>query len=127
MNIHLRKASKRQLFLKAVRDCLDVCGVVESWLQESSNIMDAELYSTEWCWFGKDRKGRRGGGLGFLARKSLKPRTPGPCGNSNILWLEVDCGGRWFIAVVYLIPNEREVENANEQTLSAARHSQVHW
>src|SRR5690242_3216054 len=78
--------------------------------------MDAELYNTDWLWFGKDRSGRRGGGLGFLARKTLKPHISGSCKNSNILWLDVDCFGSWFVAVVYLIPND--VENVNEMTLS---------
>ena len=83
---------------------LSVCGVVESWLKDSSSVMDAELYGTEWQWFGCDRQSRRGGGLGYLVRRALKPRTPKP-GNECILWLEVEFCEKWYIALIYLIPH----------------------
>ena len=66
--------------------------------------MDAELYGTEWVWIGKDRQRRNGGGLGFLVRKSLKPRTPKP-GSESILWLEVEFCEKWFIAIIYITPH----------------------
>ena len=76
LNIHLRDVVKRQSFLKAVVNLnLVLCGVVESWLKNSKELMDAELLNTEWAWYGLDRKRRWGGGLGFLVKKSLKPRV----------------------------------------------------
>ena len=36
------------------------------------------------CGFGKTGKGKKGGGLGFLVNKSLKPRRPKASRNSNI-------------------------------------------
>jgi hypothetical protein len=67
------------------------------------------------CWIGKDRKGRRGGGVGFVVRKVLKPRVAMVSNNSNILWLEVEKGEKWYIAVVYLVPKEQG--NTNDMTL----------
>ena len=53
------------------------------------------LVRTEW---------RESGGLGFLAKKSLKPRLPKP-GKENILWLEVEFCGKWYLALIYLVPS----------------------
>ena len=36
--------------------------------QKSNEVMEAELLGSDWIWVGKDRKGRRGGGIGILAR-----------------------------------------------------------
>jgi len=93
---------------------LDVCGVAESGLVDRMYFMEAELYNSEWSWYGKERKGRRGGGLGFLVKKVLKPRIVRASKNCNLLWLEVATDSRWFLAVVYLIPYD---ESANEKTL----------
>jgi hypothetical protein len=68
--------------------------------------MDAELLGTEWIWVGKDRKDRKGGGIGFVVKKSLNPRVMKVTECNNILWLEVDSGGKWYVAVVYLIPKD---------------------
>ena len=78
--------------------------MVESWLKDSSSVMDAELYGTEWQWFGCDRQSRRGGGLGYLVKRALKPRTPKP-GKECLLWLEVEFCEKWYIALIYLIPH----------------------
>src|SRR6185437_12175307 len=76
LNIHLVSAWKRQQFLKVVCGIdgtdgagLDVCGIVESWLRDSNNMMNLELRNSQWCWYGKDRRRMRGGGLGILAKK----------------------------------------------------------
>jgi hypothetical protein len=117
LNIHLVNKVKRQLFVKAIMEKseLSICGVVESWLVDSAGMMEAEIYGTEWMWLGRGRKGKKGGGLGFLVKKSLKPRLPKASRNSNILWLEVDHEGKWYIAVVYLIP--KDSGEVNEETL----------
>ena len=78
-------------------------------------FMEAELEKSEWAWFGKERKGRRGGGLGFLVKKVLKPRIVRASKNCNLLWIEVATECKWFLAVVYLIPYDAE---ANEKTLT---------
>ena len=104
-NIHLASRTTRQSFVSTVKESkLSVCGVVESWLKGSSNIMDAELFGSDWVWFGKDRMKRKGGGLGFLAKKSLKPRLPKP-GKESILWLEVEFCGKWYLGLIYLVPS----------------------
>src|SRR5690242_3521321 len=44
LNIHLSEAGKRQQFLKSVTELnLVLCGVVESWLRNSREVMEAEL------------------------------------------------------------------------------------
>jgi hypothetical protein len=68
--------------------------------------MEAELFGTEWAWFGKDRKGRPGGGIGFLVRKCLKPRMYKPSKLGSVLWLEFEHVEKWFVAVVYLVPKD---------------------
>jgi len=73
--------------------------------------MEAELLGSDWVWFGKDRKGRRGGGIGILARKKLNPKLLASK-NENILWVGV---GSVYIAVVYLPP--KDPEGVNVQTL----------
>ena len=104
-NIHLASRTTRQSFVNTVKESkLFVCGVVESWLKGSSNIMDAELFGSDWVWLGKDRMKRKGGGLGFLAKKSLKPRLPKP-GKESILWLEVEFCGKWYLGLIYLVPS----------------------
>ena len=103
-NIHLTSRTTRQSFVNTVKESkLFVCGVVESWLKGSSNIMDAELFGSDWVWL-KDRMKRKGGGLGFLAKKSLKPRLPKP-GKESILWLEVEFCGKWYLGLIYLVPS----------------------
>ncbi len=72
--------------------------------------------NTEWSWFGLDRKGRRGGGLGFVVKKALKPRVMKVSKADNILWLEVTSGIKWYVAVVYLLP--KNCGDTNELTLS---------
>ena len=112
LNIHLVNIVKRQAFLKAISSSeVALCGIVESWLQDSSGVMDAELYGTEWVWFGKDRKGKKGGGIGFLARRSLKPRRYKPSKLGNVLWLEVEHVEKWYVAVVYLVPKDGDGVN----------------
>jgi hypothetical protein len=50
---------------------LCVCGVVESFLKDSKNIMEAELYGSEWCWIGKIEKAVEEVGLGLLSERYL--------------------------------------------------------
>ena len=73
-------------------------------MQDGNDVREAELFGTEWIWYGVSRKEKKGGGVGFIAKKSLKPRIPKPCTNSSLLWLEIEHDGKWFVAVVYLPP-----------------------
>ncbi len=103
-NIHLVNGFVRQAFVNIVKESdLSVCGVVETWMKNKCEIMQGELFGTEWEWFGKGRIGRRGGGLGFMVRRELKPRIP-KASTENILWLEFERGEKWYLAVVYLAP-----------------------
>ena len=113
INMHLADEWKRRQILEVVtrRSQLQVCGVVESWLRRSNEVMEAELLGSDWIWVGKDRKGRRGGGIGILARKKLNPKLLASK-NENILWVGV---GSVYIAVVYLPP--KDPEGVNVQTL----------
>lgn len=73
-NIHLATRLVRQSFVNTViKSDLSVCGVVESWLKGSSGIMDAELFGTDWVWFGKERQGRTEQGLNGSNARRLGP------------------------------------------------------
>ena len=117
LNIHLANRWKRQQFLKVVCGIdgkstagLDVCGVVESWLRDSNDIMNLELRDSQWDWFGKDRKRTRGGGLGLLVKKSLSPKLLYSA-SDNVLWVEIGKQEKWVIGIVYMIPGERSGVN----------------
>ena len=73
----------------------------------------AELKESELQWLRKDRKGRRGGGIGFLVRKDLQAKIAKQSKSEGLLWLEVQ--EQFFVVVVYLIPNDRS--GVNEDTL----------
>ena len=124
LNIHLCDTIKRKVFLQTVINLnLVLCGVVEAWVKNSQQVMDAEVFGTEWSWFGLDRKRRRGGGLGFVVKKSLKPRVMKVTQCNNLLWIEVDSGIKWYVAVVYLIPKDKW--GTNEVTISELQRTLV--
>ena len=92
MNIHLVKDSKRKSFVQMKNWAkVDLCAVVESWLKGSEDLVK-DLIVGGWDWFGKDREGRRGGGIGFLVKRELRARIPRGSRSENLLWIEV--GGR---------------------------------
>ena len=117
LNIHLANRWKRQQFIKVVcgsdgKDLvgLDVCGVTESWLQDSAGIMNLELRDSQWHWFGKDRKRARGGGLGILVKESLNPKLLSSA-SDNVLWVQIGKQEKWMIGIVYMIPGEKSGVN----------------
>ena len=91
----------------------DVCGVVETWIKDGGEELIAELKDSDLMWIGKDRKERRGGGLGFLVRKELQTKVAKQSKSEGLLWLEIQRS--LFVAVVYLVPNDRS--RRNEDTL----------
>ena len=104
--------------------CIDVCGVVESWLQNSNEVMNLELLDLEWHWFGKDRIGTRGGGLGCLVKRSLNPRVLSS-ESDNILWVEVGNQEKLVVGVVYMVPQEKS--GVNLQTLDCLEIEVQQW
>ena len=79
---------------------LDICGVVETWFRgkEGKARRDGILQNTNFVWVGKDREGRRGGGIGFLVRKGVKLRIPKGGRAEGLLWIEVEDGkGKFFL------------------------------
>lgn len=115
VNMHLAKKQKRKELVYLIEHWVkaDICGIVETWLKDNGEELIAELKESELQWFGKDRKGRRGGGIGFLVRKELQAKLAKQSKSEGLLWLEVQ--GQFFVAVVYLIPNDRS--GVNEDTL----------
>ena len=74
---------------------IDVCGIVETWFKgkgeegEEGEVED-RLRDTEWEWVGKNRKGRKGGGVGFLIRRGMKWRVPKRSKAEGLLWVQVE-------------------------------------
>ena len=109
MNLHLVNENKRRQFIRLVLDGLDICAVTESWLKDSNSVMGKELMDTNWQWFGRDRIGKRGGGIGFLVNKRLKAKILSNC--ESTLWIQIGGESMWCIAVVYLLPKDSEGNN----------------
>src|SRR5690242_10760003 len=89
-NMHLTNKMKAQEFLQIMEFWIrtDICGVVESWLKDDGREVNEELKNSELQWFGKDRKGRRGGGVGFLVRKNIQARVLNSK-SENLMWLVI--------------------------------------
>ena len=96
---------------RLVLDGLDICAVTESRLKDSNTVMEKELVDTNWQWFGRDRIGKRGGGIGFLVSKRLKAKILSMRNCESILWIQIGGESMWCIAVVYLLPKDSEGNN----------------
>ena len=108
-NMHLTR-NKSQDFIQIMEHWIraDICGVVETWIKDDGQEIREGLKDSEFQWFGKDRKGRRGGGVGFLVRKNIRVRAL-KSKSENLLWLVIqEC---LYVAVVYLIPQDKAEEN----------------
>ena len=98
VNMHLAKKQKRKeelVYLIEHWVKADICGIVETWLKDNGEELIAELKESELQWFGKDRKGRRGGGIGFLVRKDLQAKIAKQSKSEGLLWLEVQDNFLW--------------------------------
>jgi hypothetical protein len=108
VNCHISKKSNLDNLVIVVKLMkLDICAVVETWFKkgEGKQKMEGALRSLNYEWLGKDREGRRGGGVGFLVKKGLKVRVAKTSRAEGILWVEaVDGEGKFFLAVVYRAP-----------------------
>ena len=71
VNMHLTKKQKRKELVYLIEHWVkaDICGIVETWLKDNGEELIAELKESELQWFGKDRKGRRGGGRYRVSRE----------------------------------------------------------
>jgi len=107
VNMHLTKKKKRRELVYLIEHWIkaDICGIAETWIKDGGEELTAELKDSELAWFGRDRKERRGGGVGFLVRKDLQVKVAKQNKSEGLFWVEVQ--GRLFVAVVYLIPNDR--------------------
>ena len=99
-NMHLTKRKKSQEFLLIMEHWIraDICGVVESWIKDDGQVIREDLKDSEFQWFGKDRKRRRGGGVGFLVRKNVQARVINSK-SENLMWLVIQ--ERLYLAVVF--------------------------
>ena len=81
--------------------------------------MEKILNETEWNWVGKERKGRRGGGVGFLVKKEVRARVAKITRAEGLLWVETeDRRGKIFLALVYLAPGTfPRVKELNQELL----------
>ena len=80
------------------------------------------LKHSEFTWFGIDRKGRRGGGVGFLVRKNLQAGAI-ESKTENLLWLVIQ--ERLYLAVVYVNPGDKTGVNAD--TLQELQQDILRW
>ena len=80
--------------------------MVESWLKDSGPLMDEALVGSDYSWFGKDRPRRNQGGVGFVVHNSFNAKVPKGSTYEGLFWIEVTNNGRWFIAVVYIPPDD---------------------
>jgi hypothetical protein len=71
INCHIRNKDNLERLLNVVKILkIDICGVVETWVGgEGKEKMEERLSDTDFVWVGKGRKGRKGGGVGFLRRE----------------------------------------------------------
>jgi len=93
-------------------------GVVETWLKNGDLVMEHALSKTNFVWIGKDRKRRRGGGLGCIVRKECRVKLAKVNKCENILWLKLDVGSKIFCGFVYLPPDTIVNKEGNEEALS---------
>ena len=74
--------------------------------------MEERLRGTDWVWMGRDREGRRGGGVGFLARREAEVRVAKTSRSEGLMWVEN------FVAVVYRAPGSfPSVREANQELM----------
>src|SRR5437868_15401974 len=108
VNCHISRITNLDKLLIVVKFLkVEICGVVETWLKggEGEKKMEKILHETEWTWVGKERKGRRGGGVGFLVKKEVRARVAKTTRAEGLLWVETeDRRGKIFLALVYLAP-----------------------
>jgi len=115
--MHFVFAEQREDWLElATQAQLDVCAVVETWLdEEGQRILEYEVKDSQYQWFGKVEQklvGRRG--VGMLVRKSLNPRIAKKSVSADLLWIMVgEQEDPLYLAVVYLVPNT-SAENAEK-------------
>ena len=122
INCHISNRDNLEKFLVAVSLMkLDICAVVESWFKggEGEGRMEERLRGTDWVWMGRDREGRRGGGVGFLARREAEVRVAKTSRSEGLMWVEVEDGeGKFFVAVVYRAPGSfPSVREANQELM----------
>ena len=102
VNIHLtkNKKKKRREFIGVIEHWIriDICGVVETWFKDNGRMLEDDLKNSEYQWFGKDRKRRHGGGVGFLVRKNLQAKVINS-NSENLMWITVQSN----IYVVFLM------------------------
>ena len=91
INCHIRNKRTLNNFLEVVSALkLDICGVAETWFGgDGKEKMKEALRETNFMWIGCDRKGRKGGGVGFLVRKEVKIRVPRTSRAEGLMWIEV--------------------------------------
>ena len=111
-NIHLQNNWKRDKFVDFIskHTSIQLCAVVETWLKDSDLIMEKQLEDTGFTWIGKDREGRRGGGVGFMVKDNLNPKKVSESRNGNELWISIGRKDLWYIAVVYMPPADKNYE-----------------
>src|SRR5690242_20007689 len=88
VNIHLTKKKKRREFIGVIEHWIkiDICGIVETWFKDNGSALEEDLKKSDFQWFGKDRKHRHGGGIGFLVRKKLQAKVLKSSGE-NLMWI----------------------------------------
>lgn len=107
INCHVSKKSNLDELLVVVKLVkVDICAVVETWFKRGEGkARMQEGLGDEYVWVGKDRKGRKGGGVGFLLKKGVEGRVAKQSKAEGLMWLEVgDEEGKFFIAVIYMAP-----------------------
>ena len=84
---------------------------METWLKNGEIEMKSSLVDTDLVWSGKDRRRRRGGGVGFLAVRDWKPKVA-KVSKSEGLWVVSSYGGTTiYSAIVYLTPKDYDARN----------------
>ncbi len=90
VNIHLTRKKKRREFIGVIEHWIkiDICGVVETWFKDNGRALEEDLKESDFQWFGKDRKHRHCGGIGFLVRKNLQAKIV-KSSSENLMWITV--------------------------------------
>ena len=111
-NIHLQNAEKRESFVSFIssQSNIQLCGVVETWLNDSDILMAKQLENTDFEWIGNDRKGTRGGGVGFMVKGNLNPSKVLESKDGNELWISIGLKDKWYVGIVYITPTEKDYE-----------------
>lgn len=109
-NIHLLNSDKRKNFVTFIskQTNIELCGIVESWLNDSDILLAKQLEDTDFIWIGNDRKGTRGGGVGFMVKDNLNPKKQFESKDGSELWISIGLKHRWYIAIVYISPNDMD-------------------